>query len=104
MKAHLMYRDQDFAPQASLPPHEAELTQDLELNTLFDAMAAGDEFLLEAARKAVLTSLHEPAAIDYRQHVLADCLDRPAIRELKRVGRRRAMLRIARSLWPWARR
>ena len=79
MKAHLMYRDQDFAPQASLPPHEAELTQDLELNTLFDAMAAGDEFLLEAARKAVLTSLHEPAAIDYRQHVLADCLDRPAI-------------------------
>ena len=36
-------------------------------------------FLLEVAQKAVLTSLQEPEAILYRQHVLADCLDRSAI-------------------------
>ena len=79
MKAHLLYRDRDFDPQAAQPPHEAALTQDLELNTLFDAMAAGDKFLLEVARKAVLTSLDEPDAILYRQQVLADCLDCSAI-------------------------
>ena len=79
MKAHLMYKDRDFDLQGGLPPHEAALTQDLELNTLLGAMAAGDKFLLEVARKTVLTSLAEPEAILYRQHVLADCLDRPAI-------------------------
>ena len=79
MKAHLMYRDRDFDLHGSPPPHETELTQDLELHTLFEAMAAGDKFLLEVAQKAVLTSLKEPGAILYRQHVLADCLDHSAI-------------------------
>ncbi len=83
MKAHLMYKDRDFDLQTGLPPHEAALVQDLELNTLLGAMAAGDKFLLDVARKTVLTSLAEPEAILYRQHVLADCLDRPAtIRDL----------------------
>ena len=59
------------------------LTQDLELGTLFGAMAAGDEFLLEVAKKAVLASLHEPDAILYRQHVLADCLEQSdVVREM----------------------
>jgi hypothetical protein len=79
MKAHLMYSDRDFDLQASLTPQATALTQDLELNRLFDAMAAGDKFLLEVAQKAVLTSLDEPEAIGYRQRVLADCLARPAI-------------------------
>jgi len=79
MKAHLLYRDRDFDLPGSRPPHEAALAQDLELNTLLGAMAAGDPFLLEVARKAVLTSLNEPEAIGYRQRVLADCLNRPAI-------------------------
>jgi hypothetical protein len=43
------------------------------LDILFDAMAAGDSFLREVASKAVLASVHDPAAILYRQHVLADC-------------------------------
>jgi len=79
MKAYLMYRDRDFDLRAAGPPHEAALAQDLELNTLLDAMAAGDPFLRDAARKAVLTSLDEPAAILYRQRILADCLERSAI-------------------------
>jgi DNA mismatch repair ATPase MutS len=79
MKAHLLYRDRDFDLHGSPLPHEAELIQDLELGTLFEAMAAGDTFLLEVAQKAVLTSLGEPEAILYRQHVLADCLDQAAI-------------------------
>jgi len=74
-----MCRDRDFDLEGDLPPNEAALTQDLELDTLFDAMAAGDEFLLKVAKMTVLASLHEPQAILYRQHILADCLERSAI-------------------------
>jgi DNA mismatch repair ATPase MutS len=79
VKVFLMHRDRDFDLERELPPNEAALTQDLELETLLDAMAAGDEFLLDVARKAVLSSLDDPEAIVYRQHVLADCLDRQPI-------------------------
>jgi len=79
MKAHLLYIDRDFDPHGGGPPQAAALVQDLELNTLFDAMAAGDTFLLEVAQRAVLTSLDEPQAILYRQRILADCLDHSAI-------------------------
>jgi hypothetical protein len=74
-----MYRDRDIDPVEEPPTNAAALTQDLELDTLFGAMAAGDEFLLEAAKKTVLTRLDEPEAILYRQCILADCLERPAI-------------------------
>jgi len=74
-----MYRDRDFDPKVAPPVHAAALTQDLELDILFDAMAGADKFLLQVARAAVLTSLQEPEAILYRQHVLADCLERPAV-------------------------
>ena len=79
MKAFLMYMDRDIDPVEKLPANAAALTQDLELDTLFGAMAAGDNFLLEVAKKTVLTRLDEPDAILYRQHILADCLERSAI-------------------------
>jgi hypothetical protein len=68
----------------SVPSGRHDATaKDLELGTLWDAMAAGDEFLYETARRAVLSSLSEPAEIEYRQRVLADCLAHPAtVREL----------------------
>jgi len=89
MKAHLMYRDRDFGLQQEslatrpyqkveilkLLPNEDALTQDLELNTLFNAMAGGDKFLFEVARQAVLTGLQEDIeTILYRQDVLKDTL------------------------------
>jgi DNA mismatch repair ATPase MutS len=79
MKVHLMYKDRDFDLKASAPALEADLVQDLELSTLFGAMAAGDAFLQEVAHKAVLTSLKQPEAIRYRQQILADCVAHPAI-------------------------
>jgi len=79
MKAFLMYQDRDFELQRSLPPHEQALTQDLELNTLFTAMALGDKFLFDVARKAFLSGLDDPAKIRYRQDILKDCLKNPAI-------------------------
>jgi DNA mismatch repair ATPase MutS len=79
MKAFLMYRDQDFDLQRKLPVNEQALTQDLELNTLFNAMALGDKFLFEVIRKAVLSGVDDLDTIIYRQDILKDCLKNPSI-------------------------
>jgi hypothetical protein len=74
-------RERQRGPSSPLAPtgNDAVLTQDLELRTLWNAMAAGDEFLFEIAKRAVLSSLTDPDAIIYRQHVLADCLEHPEV-------------------------
>jgi DNA mismatch repair ATPase MutS len=89
MKAHLMFRDRDFGwelePLAMRPwavkemskvlPHEEALMQDLELNTLFRAMAGGDRFLLQAAKLAIFSGLqNDVETILYRQAIFKDCL------------------------------
>ena len=74
-----MYRDRDLDLEAELPPSAAALTQDLGLDTLFGAMAAGDRFLAEVARRVILASLDDPEAIRFRQEVVADCLAQPAV-------------------------
>jgi hypothetical protein len=84
MRAHLMHRDRDFAPDAPLPAHAASLSQDLELDTVLQEMAQGDRFLYDVARKTILTSLRNDAdTIQYRQAILKDCLANPAeVRQL----------------------
>jgi DNA mismatch repair ATPase MutS len=80
MKAFLMYRDRDFDLELNLPPNEQALTQDLELNTLFSAMALGDKFLFEVANEAVLSGLdNDVDIILYRQDILKDCLKNSSI-------------------------
>lgn len=87
MKAFLMYRDQDFDLGRELPTNEGALTQDLGLNTLFEAMALGDEFLFDVVKKALLSSLTDPEEITYRQQALADCLEEPEIiRDIYRIA------------------
>jgi len=72
-------RQREPGPPLAPTGNDAVLTQDLELRTLWDAMAAGDEFLFEMAKRAVLSSLTDPDAIVYRQQVLADCLEHPEV-------------------------
>lgn len=79
MKAFLMHRNRDFDVQQKLPPNAPALIQDLELNTLFNAMALGDPFLFDTAKRAVLCGLNDSEAIRYRQEILKDCLKYPAI-------------------------
>ena len=52
MKAFLMYRDRDLDLKAPFPAHAPALAQDLDLETLFEAMSLGDEFLSDVARPA----------------------------------------------------
>lgn len=79
-----MHRDRDFDVGEALPPHRAALIQDLELDTLLQAMAGDDSLVLDVARKSLLLGLHDdPDTILYRQAVLKDCLNRPdVLREL----------------------
>ena len=80
MKAFLLFRDHDFDLRGKLPANEAGLTQDLELETLFDAMALGDAFLFDVAKKAILSGLsNDVNTILYRQDILKDCLKNPII-------------------------
>jgi DNA mismatch repair ATPase MutS len=80
MKVFLMYRDRDFDLQQNLPSNEEALIQDLELTTLFNAMALGDEFLFDTVKKAVLGGMNtDLETIRYRQGILKDCLKNSVI-------------------------
>ena len=90
MNVRLLYRTQDLDFQPELPPWqrprdippppgpsptELAMMQDLELNVLFNAMACGDDFLLQVARRVILLGPQEDQeTVLYRQAVLKDCL------------------------------
>jgi DNA mismatch repair ATPase MutS len=88
MKAFLMNKGWDFDLQRKLPWNEQALTQDLELTTLFNAMAGGDNFLFEVAKSAILSGLNDDLnTILYRQDVLKDCLKRQSlVRDLYKIA------------------
>ena len=80
MKAFLMYKSRDFKLEQKPPWNMEALTQDLELTTLFTAMAGGDNFLFEVAQSVVLSALHTDVdTVLYRQNILKDCLKRPFV-------------------------
>ena len=75
MKVRLLHPDHDVDLTSRLAWQvDALITDDLELNRIYDAMAAGDKFLLETAKAVLTQSITDPAVITYRQHVLADTL------------------------------
>jgi DNA mismatch repair ATPase MutS len=78
-----MYRDHDVELKDKISEAEYALIQDLELETLFDAMGLGDKFIIEVSKKIILSSLKKPDEISYRQEILKDCLKYPdVLREL----------------------
>ncbi len=79
MKVFLMFKDHDFDLKKKLPPNEQLLTQDLELNTLFNAMALGDDFLFQVAKTAIFSNLNNVETILYRQDILKDCLKNSSV-------------------------
>ncbi|SHM58206.1 MutS domain V [Caldanaerovirga acetigignens] len=80
MKVYLMFKDRNFDLQQKLPKNEQVLLQDLELETLFDAMALGDNFIFEVARKVILSGFNNDTdTVLYRQDILKDCLKNPSV-------------------------
>ncbi|WP_315915626.1 MutS-related protein [Arthrobacter sp. lap29] len=97
MKALLMFKDQDFQIDADLleslerpyarrqgrvdepPLGQQDLISDLELETLWHAMALDDPVIYVAARSAMLTGLSNVEAIRYRQAILTDVLAQPEL-------------------------
>jgi DNA mismatch repair ATPase MutS len=75
VKVRLLYEDRDFDPEARSPWNAADLIQDLQLDAVFEAMAAGDTLMHDVARSAALSCLSSTLdIIRYRQEVLKDCL------------------------------
>jgi len=107
MKARLLYRERDFAWQWALeaaarreaaslnrryqphkpfdmyegfPWNQADLVDDLELDTLLTAMAGEDDLVFEVARRVILTGqANDTETIRHRQACLRDCLDHPSV-------------------------
>ena len=74
-----MFEDHDFQLERDERVGEQDLIQDLELDTVWDAMALGDAVVHASARTAILSGLTTAEEITYRQAVLTDCLQQPAV-------------------------
>lgn len=99
MKAFLMHKDRDFGTRQALVKNY-EISQDLELRTLFNAMSGGDEFLSTIAERALLAGLGDPGEITYRQQVLADCIEHAGV--IRRMyGIVSDALDRERQIWSW---
>ena len=79
MRSLLLHPDTDVELAATSPAGHEAVVEDLGLDDLIAAMSGGDRYLRDVARKVLLTSLTDPAAIRYRQGVLRDCIDQPAM-------------------------
>ena len=78
-----MHAERDFSYELPLAAGAEELTRDLELETVWEAMAQDDNLILQVAKRALLRPLTDPDEIRYRQAILDDCLgNQDAIRVL----------------------
>lgn len=78
MKVLLMHPERDFNAGQPLPEHAAVVRQDLALDLVLEAMAAGDKFVSSVCANALLNSTdNDVETIRYRQAALKDGLAHP---------------------------
>lgn len=84
MKVYLLYKNRNFDPNEKLVWNHDALVQDLELTTLFNSMANGDEFIFNVVKSALLNAVKTDAEeVVYRQRILQDCMkNKPVIDEI----------------------
>ena len=80
MKVFLLHRNQDFNPKAERPWNEFSLATDLELGTIFNAMAGEDKYMDRVVQNVFFTGFNNSTeTIFYRQEILKDCLINPSV-------------------------
>jgi hypothetical protein len=80
MKTFLMHPDRDFDAQPPSPKEPIQFAQDLELDVLLGAAAAGDRYLYDIVSAACTNAwANDIGTIRYRQDILKDCLANPSI-------------------------
>jgi hypothetical protein len=78
-------RDVDLGAEPT--PAQQDAIVDLELDTILAAMAGDDPELRAIAATAMVEGTDDPEVIAYRQAVLADCLEHPAVvRDLREIA------------------
>lgn len=77
MMVQLLYEDGERKPCRLV--NEEELMQDLNLDVLFQAMSRNNSFLYETVKSVILSGGIDIGTIRYRQEILRDCMENPAV-------------------------
>lgn len=80
MKTFLMHPDRDFSAEPPSPKEPIHFAQDIELNVLLNAAAAGDRYLFDIMAAACVNAwTNDIDTINYRQEILRDCIANPSV-------------------------
>lgn len=79
MRVNLLFKDGDNSALESIPWNSKDLEKDLDLKTIFNAMANKDSYVFDVCRKTVLNSLKDRETIMYRQDVMKDAIENQAM-------------------------
>jgi DNA mismatch repair ATPase MutS len=83
MNVNLLFSERSIANSQIIPWNSKDLEKDLDLETIFIAMAGKDAYVFDVCRKTILKSLTDRETIIYRQDVLKDAIDnQPLIRKI----------------------
>ncbi len=74
MKAFLLYKDKDFNWDEKEDVHQKTLIQDMQLEVIFNKMAAGNKDIYDVVKKVMLKPLFDKEEIVYRQKIFKDCI------------------------------
>ncbi len=79
MNVNLLSSDPSYRLPEDLPWNVEDLEKDLDLVTIYNAMAGNDRYVFDVCRRAIMNSITNRETIVYRQGVLQDALDNPCI-------------------------
>lgn len=79
MNTHLLYIDRNFDWTRNPTELEEEYIRNFGLDIMFHTMAGDDSFIYQNIKKVMTLSLCDQNEIVYRQDILKDCMDNPAM-------------------------